>query len=104
MKWIKDDQTKDVEHIVQDRMKDYLKGEKVNSKDPKWLIEQQRKRVSSKIRQEILLKREEEKEKKDRLEKLRAATSESIAKRRVSLWMEKRSTYLRNSSLEIRES
>lgn len=104
MKWIKDDQTKDVEQIVQDRMKEYLKEEKVNSKDPKWLIEQQRKRVSSKIRQEILLKREDEKEKKDRLEKLRAATSESIAKRRVSL-MEKRSTYLRNSSfIEIWQS
>jgi hypothetical protein len=72
MKWIKDDQSKDVEQLVEEKMVEHLKNEAFNPKDPKWLIDQKRKRIAGKIRQDILLKRTQEQEKKDLLDRLRS--------------------------------
>lgn len=83
MKWLKEYREKSKNELVGERMKEYLKSEIINPKDPKWLIEQKRNRVRKKILQEITSLEERKNERQKLIDYSREIGGDLLPKKMV---------------------
>lgn len=83
MKWYADYKENEDNDLITEKMNEYLAKEKVNLKDPKWLIDKIRLRARKKIEDEIQLRRQALIEKKELLERLRRKEGKPNVKKQV---------------------